>query len=175
MSSVPPPAMEQRAAFCRRGGDPGDLTFALRRAIPWLSRPPCLYRLHTLLQCFPSTGVLHKSLTASRNCPEPEKRGILGHVLHNPVSYCCELGMAKAFVYKKLHLRFFFNVFFLKVTERTARYQQKLEEKQADNLRTIKEKESQVKAKMELRAGAVTQYSKSKILEGIRLPCAFFN
>jgi len=66
-------------------------------------------------------------------------------------------------------------VFFLKVTERTARYQQKLEEKQADNLRTIKEKESQVKAKMELRAGAVTQYSKSKILEGIRLPCAFFN
>ncbi|NXT03039.1 PLCB2 phosphodiesterase, partial [Jacana jacana] len=30
------------------------------------------------------------------------------------------------------------------VTERTARYQQKLEEKQADNLRTIKEKESQL-------------------------------
>lgn len=39
----------------------------------------------------------------------------------------------------------FFNLFSLKVTERTARYQQKLEEKQAENLRAIKEKESQVK------------------------------
>lgn len=70
---------------------------------------------------------------------------------------------------------FFFNLFFLKVTEKTARYQQKLEEKQADNLRTIKEKESQVNAKMKLRVNAVTQHSKSKILEGISLPCIFFN
>lgn len=61
-------------------------------------------------------------------------------------------------------------MFFLKVTEKTARYQQKLEEKQADNLRTIKEKESQVKAKTKLRVNAVTQYSKSKII-----PCTFLN
>lgn len=47
-------------------------------------------------------------------------------------------------------------MFFLKVTQKTAMYQQKLEEKQADNLRTIKEKESQVKAKMKLRVSAVT-------------------
>lgn len=66
-------------------------------------------------------------------------------------------------------------MFFLKVTEKTARYQQKLEEKQADNLRTIKEKESQVKAKMKFGVNAVSQHSKSKTLQGISLPCAFCN
>lgn len=74
------------------------------------------------------------------------------HVLYNPVS-CC---YAKAFVDESLNTSVKINLFFLKVTQKTAMYQQKLEEKQADNLRTIKEKESQVKAKMKLRVSAVT-------------------
>lgn len=61
------------------------------------------------------------------------------------------------------------------MTEKTARYQQKLEEKQADNLRTIKEKESQVKAKLKLRVSAVSQYSKPTALQGIGLPGAVCN
>lgn len=41
--------------------------------------------------------------------------------------------------------------------EKTGRYQEKLKEKQADNLRAIKEKESQVRAKLKLRITAVNQ------------------
>ncbi|NXY49570.1 PLCB2 phosphodiesterase, partial [Ceuthmochares aereus] len=54
------------------------------------------------------------------------------------------LGLAKAFPYKQLNFKCFFNVLFLKVTEKTDRCQQKLEEKQAENLRAIKEKEGQL-------------------------------
>lgn len=64
--------------------------------------------------------------------------------------------------------------FLLKVIEKTARYQRKLEEKQADTLRAIKEKESQVRA-MILRLNAATPYSKSTLPQGISLPCVFFN
>lgn len=51
--------------------------------------------------------------------------------------------------------------------EKTARYQQKLEEKQADNLRTIKEKESQVKAKRKLSKCSTMQ--ESVLLEHLSL------
>lgn len=43
-----------------------------------------------------------------------------------------------------------------------AKYQEKLEEKQADCLEKIKEKESQVKAKKNPGFNVVTQYSKSR-------------
>lgn len=81
---------------------------------------------------------------------------MLGHVLCNPGSCCCKLGMAKAVFNENFTFECCFNLFFLKVTEKTARYQQKLEEKQADSLRIIKEKESQVKAKLMLMVSAVS-------------------
>lgn len=50
-----------------------------------------------------------------------------------------------------------FNLLFLKVTEKTARCQQKLEEKQAENLQAIREKESQVQ-ELTRRGSTAPQY-----------------
>lgn len=69
---------------------------------------------------------------------------------------------------------FIFYLFFLKLTEKTARYQQRLEEKQAENLRAIQEKEGQVKAEIMLGFAAATQYC-SSTAPWLSLPLIFFD
>jgi len=66
-------------------------------------------------------------------------------------------------------------LFFLKLTEKTARYQQKLEEKQAENLRAIQEKEGQVKAEIMLGFTAATQSCSGTAAPWLSLPPVFFN
>lgn len=70
-----------------------------------------------------------------------------------------------------------FNLLFLKVTEKTARCQQKLEEKQAENLQAIREKESQVQ-ELTRRGSTAPQYCSSvpsQPRQGMARPCRVFN